>query len=61
MRYAVSFSPDYNGGAVVIRDFWSEPKGRVLCFIVRDNEQEAKEVAQYMCDLLNAEEKRNAL
>ena len=57
MRYAVSWSNDYNGGSVVIRDFMSEPKGRVLCFIPRDNREEAEQIAQYMCDLLNKEEK----
>lgn len=61
MRYAVSSSTDYNNGAVVIRDFMSVPKGRVLCFIPRDNEEEAKEIAQYMCDLLNKEEAKDAL
>lgn len=61
MRYGVSFSPDYNGGAVVIRDFWSEPKGRVLCFIPRENRYEAEQTAQYICDLLNKAEKDNAL
>lgn len=35
----------------------SEPKGRVLCFIPRDNKYEAEQVAQYICDLLNKEEK----
>lgn len=34
----------------------SEPKGRVLCFITRDNREEAEQIAQYMCDLLNREE-----
>lgn len=56
MRYAVSWSSDYNDGSVVIRDFMSEPKGRVLCFITRDNREEAEQIAQYMCDLLNREE-----
>lgn len=59
MRYAVSWSPDYNEGAVVIRDFMSEPKGRVLCFIPRDNREEAEQIAQYICDLLNREEKND--
>jgi hypothetical protein len=53
MRYGVSFSKDYLDGAVVIRDFESNPKGRVLAIIVRDNRYEAEQAAQYMCDLLN--------
>ena len=53
MRYGVSFSKDYLDGAVVIRDFESNPKGRVLAIIVRDNRHEAEQAAQYMCDLLN--------
>jgi ABC-type sugar transport system substrate-binding protein len=40
-------------GAVVIRDFESNPKGRVLAIVVRDNRYEAEQAAQYMCDLLN--------
>jgi hypothetical protein len=58
MRYGVSQSNDYQQvGAVVIRDFLSEPKGRVLCVIARDNLYEAEQTAQYLCDLLNKEEK----
>jgi len=38
---------------VVIRDFNSEPKGRVLCIVIRDNRYEAEQTAQFMCDLLN--------
>jgi hypothetical protein len=53
MRYGVSFSKDYLDGAVVIRDFESNPKGRVLAIVVRDNRYEAEQAAQYMCDLLN--------
>jgi hypothetical protein len=53
MRYGVSFSRDYKDGTVVIRDFLSEPKGRVLCIIVRDNRYEAEQIAQHICDLLN--------
>lgn len=53
MRYGVSFSKDYLEGAVVIRDFESNPKGRVLAIIVRDNRYEAEQAAQYVCDLLN--------
>jgi hypothetical protein len=56
MRYGVSYSNDYLGGAVVIRDFMSEPKGRVLCIVTRDNRYEAEQTAQYICDLLNKEE-----
>ena len=53
MRYGVSYSTDYKDGNVVIRDFLSEPKGRVLCVIVRDNRTEAEELALHICDLLN--------
>lgn len=60
MRYAISRSPDYHAGATVIRDFMSTPKGRVLCVIARENSVEAEQIAQYLCDLLNREEK-NAL
>ena len=56
MRYGVSFSTDYNDGNVVIRDFLSEPKGRVLCVIVRDNRTEAEQLALHICDLLNKQE-----
>lgn len=52
----MSWSEDYNNGSVVIRDFLSEPRGRVLCFIPRENKYEAEQVAQYICDLLNKEE-----
>lgn len=58
MRYAVSWSDDYNNGSVVVRDFMSNPKGRVLCFITRDNIEEAQQIAQYICDLLNKEESK---
>ena len=53
MRYGVSYSTDYLNGCVVIRDFSSEPRGRVLCCIVRENRYEAEQTAQYICDLLN--------
>ena len=53
MRYGVSFSQDYLEGTVVIRDFLSEPKGRVLAIIPRENRWEAEQEAQYICDLLN--------
>jgi hypothetical protein len=53
MRYGVSFSNDYFEGSVVIRDFQSEPKGRVLAIIPRDNRHEAEQEAQRICDLLN--------
>jgi hypothetical protein len=53
MRYAVSQSKDYSPNEVVVRDFESEPKGRVLCVIVRENQQEAEQIAQHICDLLN--------
>jgi hypothetical protein len=54
MRYGVSFSNDYLGGCVVIRDFKSEPlPGRVLAIIPRDNKSEAEQEAQQIVDLLN--------
>jgi hypothetical protein len=53
MRYGVSFSTDYFEGSVVIRDFQSEPQGRVLAIIPRDNRHEAEQEAQRLCDLLN--------
>lgn len=57
MRYGVSQSQDYKQvGEVVIRDFLSEPKGRVLCVIARDNIYEAEQTAQYICDQLNKAE-----
>jgi hypothetical protein len=57
MRYAVSHSNDYKQvGQVVIRDFFSEPKGRVLCVIARENIYEAEQTAQYICDQLNRAE-----
>lgn len=56
MRYTVSNSEDYGPNRVVVRDFRSEPKGRVLCVIARDNEYEAQQIAQVICDLLNEKE-----
>jgi hypothetical protein len=57
MRYGVSQSQDYTQvGQVVIRDFLSEPKGRVLCVIARENIYEAEQTAQYICDQLNRAE-----
>jgi hypothetical protein len=53
MRYGVSFSNDYFEGSVVIRDFKSEPKGRVLAIIPRESKHEAEQEAQKICDLLN--------
>jgi hypothetical protein len=56
MRYAVSYSNDYLGGAVVIRDFKSTPVGRVLAVIPRENRTEAEIEALRICDLLNQDE-----
>ena len=57
MRYAASRSNDYLGpGTIVIRDFNSEPKGRVFAIIPRDNPIEAQQIAQEICDLLNKKE-----
>lgn len=52
----MSFSTDYNGGSVVIRDMMSEPKGRVFAIIPRENRAEGEQVAQRICDLLNSYE-----
>jgi hypothetical protein len=56
MRYAASLSQDYDPWRVVVRDFKSEPPGRVLCIIARDNQWEAEQIAQKICDHLNKEE-----
>lgn len=56
MRYATSLSTDYDPYRVVVRDFESTPPGRVLCIIARDNQHEAEQIAQYICDLLNTED-----
>ena len=61
MRWAVSRSKDYGPNQVVVRDFESEPKGRVLCIIARDNIHEAESIAQLICDLLNKEESNGVL
>jgi hypothetical protein len=61
MRYGVSYSTDYSDGNIVIRDFKSEPIGRVLCVIVRDNRTEAEQLALHICDLLNNQLKQNDL
>lgn len=55
MRYAVSISTDYSPNPVVIRDFESSPKGRVLVIVARENQHEAEQIAQHICDLLNNE------
>ena len=56
MRYGVSFSNDYLNGCVVIRDFQSQPKGRILAIIPRDNRHEAEQEAQRIVDLLNTQQ-----
>jgi hypothetical protein len=57
MRYGVSLSKDYlTSECVVIRDFLSVPKGRVLAIIVREDRYEAEQEAQRLCDLLNNDE-----
>jgi len=56
MRYAVSYSNDYLGGSVVIRDMQSEPRGRVLAIVPRDSRAEAEQEALKIVDLLNAKE-----
>ena len=53
MRYGVSLSKDYAPDKVVIRDFESEPAGRVLAIIPREDQHEAEQIAQHICDLLN--------
>jgi hypothetical protein len=58
MRYGVSLSKDYlDSECVVIRDFESVPKGRVLAIIPRENRHEAEQLAQQICDLLNQSKK----
>lgn len=53
-RFGVSVSNDYDPNPVVIRDFTSTPlPGRVLAIIARDNKEEAQQIAQRICDLLN--------
>jgi hypothetical protein len=59
MQYAVSLSEDYGTNKVVIRDFSTNPPGRVLCIIARDNRHEAEQIAQRVCDLLNTESTKN--
>lgn len=56
MRYAVSYSEDYGPQRVVVRDFESTPKGRVLLIVARDSQHEAEQIAQHICDLLNQKE-----
>ena len=56
MQYAVSLSEDYGPNKVVVRDFKSTPPGRVLCVIARENQYEAEQIAQHLCDLLNKEQ-----
>lgn len=58
MRYGVSLSNDYGINPVVIRDFESTPKGRVLLVITRENQHEAEQIAQNICDLLNEQENK---
>jgi hypothetical protein len=53
MRYGVSYSTDLLDGCVVIRDFKSEPPGRVYAIIPRDDRAEGEQIAQMICDLLN--------
>ncbi len=62
MRYGVRLSKDYmDRECVVIRDFMSQPKGRVLAIIPRDNRYEAEQEAQHIVDLLNNELKNHDL
>ena len=53
MRYAVSISRDYAPEKVVVRDFQSTPPGRVLVIVAREDQHEAEQIAQHICDLLN--------
>ena len=61
MRYGVSQSTDYDPHRIVVRDFKSDPKGRVLVIVARDNQHEAETIAQRICDLLNNQESQNEL
>jgi hypothetical protein len=56
MQYGCSLSEDYTPNRVVVRDFQSNPPGRVLLIIARDNQHEAEQIAQKICDLLNKEQ-----
>jgi hypothetical protein len=56
MKYGCSVSEDYAPNRVVVRDFTSSPPGRVLVIIARDNQHEAEQIAQRLCDLLNREQ-----
>ena len=56
MRYGPSLSKDYGPNEVVVRDFKSEPPGRVLLIIARDNRYEAEQIAVQISDLLNKQE-----
>ena len=53
LRYGVSLSTDYAPDKVVVRDFESEPPGRILAIIPREDQHEAEQIAQQICDLLN--------
>lgn len=60
MKYGVSFTTEYlENGSVVIRDFLSEPPGRIFAIIPRENRHEAEQIAQRICDLLNTQEREN--
>lgn len=58
MRWAVSKSNDYDPNPIVVRDFKSDPRGRVLCIIARENVLQAEIIAQHLCDLLNQDEQQ---
>ena len=58
MRYGYSLSSDYGSNQVVVRDFKSEPPGRVLCIIARENKHEAEQLAVLISDLLNKNEQQ---
>ena len=58
MRYGYSLSSDYGSNPVVVRDFKSEPPGRVLCIIARENKHEAEQLAVLISDLLNKNEQQ---
>ena len=61
MRFGVSASHDYSqygeiNPQVVIRDFQSTPTGRILAVIPREDQHEAEQIAQHICDLLNKDQ-----
>jgi len=57
--FSCSLSQDYDPYRVVVRDFNSVPPGRVLCIIARDNQHEAEQIGQLICDFFNSFERKD--